>query len=132
MERGRRGDGTTRTRMIDEIAPRVAQRLLLALVVLIVTTASGCLMTEYDGDGFNPGFAGYVLMSLSGGRHFPDPVTLEVFELVEQPIALLIDVITFRWLWDHAACPFSGLISMILRVFAVLPGYIHLDSPWWL
>lgn len=39
-----------------------------------------------------------------------------------------VDLVTFRWLWDHRGMPFNGLINMVLKTVAILPFYVHHDE----
>jgi hypothetical protein len=109
--------------------------LLCLLAAAAPLAASGCYSRYVYTDRANATFPGSLTFGETfsskggGGRSFDDHLFYDVLELFLQPVFLFLDVITLRFIWDHRVFPLSGLVSMVLRVLGLLPGYTHVDFP---
>jgi hypothetical protein len=87
---------------------------LLALAILVV--ASGCVTgIDHLGGWYKRAYVG-------------DDALLDVAEFIIQPLAFCIELLVLRFVWDHSEHTFSGLLSMLCRLAAILPGWVHEDG----
>lgn len=101
-----------------------AKGLLILLLSIIETS---CATLSYQGkleidDYWEPRLKmQYEHKELSGGA-------LLGRELGRDPIAFLVDILSFRIIRDHKGYPCSGLVGTLLDALALVPGYTHTDT----
>jgi hypothetical protein len=98
--------------------------IALLLGVALLVPASGCTLLAYDPT------AGFEVAPF-GDSYWVLGVICESAELVVQPLLFVVDTLSLSFLWDHRYYPFSGLVGMLLRLVAVVPGFSNWYAPIW-
>lgn len=101
-------------------SPRTRLIALLLAMAIALSACPGYLVYRDKAGAFgihSPGERGTIAVAVAG----------DIFEVLLAPFMLLVDVGTFRFLWDHGSFPFSGLVGMIVRALCILPGFVYTD-----
>jgi hypothetical protein len=103
---------------------RVGRALALSVALSIVLSACPRPFTfERQADGT----LGAGLMERTEPFAHAMVAHVDAGEIFTMPFMLLVDALTLRFLWDHGGFPFSGLVGMLVRILAVLPGVFYFE-----
>lgn len=104
-----------------------------ALLVWALTANAGCLHIAIDrlGHGVRADWMPDRAEIGRDGLSVYGPPIYDLVEIVLSPLRVVINLITFRWLWDHFGVPFAGLLDLVLAAISILPGVLYADVfPW--
>jgi hypothetical protein len=100
--------------------------LLIALGCILL---AGCATTTSPKGGFisdsyfNTKFT-MLRMPNTGHNRLAQDCLVETFIY---PFVDIVNIATFRFIWDHSEYPCSGLVNTLLDVVATIPIYSHTD-----